>query len=412
MYLDGDRLVVSPTDLVAHLHCQHLTELSLEVARGVRAKPPGDDPELEVLQRRGLEHEQAYLKQLNDAGTVVVEIEDGPFAQEVRRTLGALAERPDVIYQAAFFDDADEGTAWRGHADFLHRVEGESSPGDYSYDPSDTKLARHVRPGAVIQLCSYAAQLARLQGKDPEHVHVVLGGGKEPVTLRLADFAAYFRQAKRRFEAALGTGGRSYPLPNQHCPVCPWHEACEERWRRDDHLVTVAGLRLEQARRLEAAGIPTAGALAELPDDRIPGMVPSTLGKLRRQARLQRMTTADGRPAYELLETAADGVGLAALPVPSSGDLFFDIEGDPYVGPAGIEYLLGAGWDEERGAFGYLAFWAHDGAEEKRAFEAFIDFVTERRAADPDLHVYHFAAYEQTAVGRLMGRHGTREKEV
>ena len=30
----------------------------------------------------------------------------------------------------------------------------------------------------------------------------------------------------------------------------------------------------------------------------------------------------------------------------------------------------------------------------------------------PDLHVYHYAAYETVAMKRLMGKHGTREDEV
>jgi len=30
----------------------------------------------------------------------------------------------------------------------------------------------------------------------------------------------------------------------------------------------------------------------------------------------------------------------------------------------------------------------------------------------PDMHVYHYAAYEPTAVKKLMGRHATREEEV
>ncbi len=46
------------------------------------------------------------------------------------------------------------------------------------------------------------------------------------------------------------------------------------------------------------------------------------------------------------------------------------------------------------------------------AFEAFIDLVMLRLEADPNLHIYHYAAYEQTAVRRLMGRYGTREDEV
>lgn len=417
MYVDGSRLVLSPSDLVAHLQCAHLTELALEVAQMKRPKPPADDPELTVVQERGLAHERAYLDSLTESAAAVLVIDAGSFETDVRATLDALKKGPDVIYQAAFFDGGveggTEGPAWRGHADFLHRRAVPSDLGDYSYEPADTKLARNVKPGAVIQLCEYAAQLARLQGRIPTHVHVVLGGKeKDAVTLRLGDFAAYHRAAKRRFEEATAAGVTAYPLPNQHCSVCPWHNDCEQQWERDDHLVRVAGLSVEQAKKLQTVGIETAAALADLDGSRVPGIAPATLEKLRAQARLQHTETADGRPAYELLETAADGFGLGALPPPSAGDLFFDIEGDPFVDDAGIEYLLGVGWAEPDGSFGFRAFWSHDAPQERAAFEAFIDFVMARRAAHPDLHVFHFAPYETTAVGKLMGRYGTREDEV
>ncbi len=51
-------------------------------------------------------------------------------------------------------------------------------------------------------------------------------------------------------------------------------------------------------------------------------------------------------------------------------------------------------------------------ASEKAAFERTVDLVMDRWARDPDLHVYHYAAYERTALGRLAQRHGTREEEV
>lgn len=38
-----------------------------------------------------------------------------------------------------------------------------------------------------------------------------------------------------------------------------------------------------------------------------------------------------------------------------------------------------------------------------------IDFIIERPRRWPELHIYHYAAYEPTAFTRLMGRHGTRE---
>jgi hypothetical protein len=49
---------------------------------------------------------------------------------------------------------------------------------------------------------------------------------------------------------------------------------------------------------------------------------------------------------------------------------------------------------------------------EKRAFEQAIDLMMDRLAKDPAIHVYHYAPYEPTAAGRLMGRHATREEEV
>ena len=41
-----------------------------------------------------------------------------------------------------------------------------------------------------------------------------------------------------------------------------------------------------------------------------------------------------------------------------------------------------------------------------------MDWLTERRRRWPDLHVYHYAPYEVTALKRLMGKYATREKEM
>jgi hypothetical protein len=63
--------------------------------------------------------------------------------------------------------------------------------------------------------------------------------------------------------------------------------------------------------------------------------------------------------------------------VPDAGDLFFDMEGDP-LEDGGLEYLFGV-WYLEQGTWTFRAFWAHDGAHERTAFEEFMDFVVERR---------------------------------
>src|SRR5258706_327294 len=66
----------------------------------------------------------------------------------------------------------------------------------------------------------------------------------------------------------------------------------------------------------------------------------------------------------------------------------------------------------ETGAPVFQSWGAADREGEKAAFEAFIDFVHARLKGLPDLHVYHYASYEVTAMKRLMSEHATREEEV
>ena len=105
-------------------------------------------------------------------------------------------------------------------------------------------------------------------------------------------------------------------------------------------------------------------------------------------------------------------MGLATLPPTDAADVFFDMEGYPLV-PGGLEYLFGT-WarNETTGQFEFRDWWAHDRDEEKIALEGFIDWVYARWKKNPAMHIYHYAAYEVSAVRRLSTRHDTRQDEV
>jgi hypothetical protein len=60
----------------------------------------------------------------------------------------------------------------------------------------------------------------------------------------------------------------------------------------------------------------------------------------------------------------------------------------------------------------YHKRWAANPAEEKSAFEWFVDLVMARRKEFPTMHVYHFGGYEPGAFKRLMGLYATREEEI
>ncbi len=385
-------------------------------------KPIRNDPELELVRKRGYEHERLYIEQLEAQGRTVVEMQqrDPKTPAELRaaeaETLAAHARRASTSSSRAPSSTAAGAatrTSWSG------ATIAPSGLGAWSYDVADTKLAKRVKAAAIVQMCVYADQLERLQGIPPETISVVTGD-RESHEHRLADYAAYYRSAKRRFEERVFptdpvADPDTYPEPVDHCRVCSWWAVCVDRRRADDHLSIVAGAARTQRRKLVDAGVTTLAGLATLPPDRgVREMNPRILERLRRQASLQLEKRLDGVDRYELIPPNPDepGKGLGALPPPSRLDVFFDIEADPWALDDGLEYLFG--WTEVvPGAEpAFHAIWAHDRAEEKAMLEAFVDLVMERRRLDPGMHVYHYGGYESGALKRLMQRHATREDEI
>jgi predicted RecB family nuclease len=413
MIIVGGQLHLSATDLAAHLNCRHLTSLELQVASGGLKRPHYYDPSLEALWQRGELHEAGYVQYLVDQGLRVLRIEGkGVQPAMVTETLAAMRSGVDVIVQAALQDGI-----WRGRADILQRVPTPSVLGNWSYEAIDTKLAQETKGATVLQLCLYSELVAVAQGKTPDQMHVVVPGTQfQPQTFRTAAYAAYYRSVKRGLEQSLGCGSgfsltATYPDPQDHCSICIWQQQCDARRRQDDHLCLVAGVTKIQISELRQRGIATASELSQVP---VPLQwkpergVRQSYERIREQARVQVQSRATGEPVYELIEPAPS-VGLSLLPEPSPGDVFLDLEGDPFVGEGGLEYLFGYVSHDDDGQPLYTHEWALSRDDERRAFERFIDFVMERWQRHPGLHIYHYASYEPSALRRLMGRYATRE---
>jgi len=410
--IDG-QMVLSPTDLTKHLACPHITTLDLAALSDTDHGEPGRggaktvDDALNLVFSKGMEHERSYLEHLRQAGRVVTEI---PTRYDVvgrieaeRQTLDAMRAGADVIYQATFYDGQ-----WGGQADFLLRTDRPSDLGDWAYDIADTKLARRLKVPALLQMATYAERLADLQAVPPEFLTVVTGDGVER-PWRLADVASYARRARGRLRHAVQAQQPTQPVPVAHCSQCRWKSRCGDLWEAADDLSLVAGMRRGHRQALVDAGISTVADLGIA----VPGDLPRDIGKpsrerLVQQARLQMAERTTGAPVYELL-SPENGKGLLGLPTPSPGDVYLDFEGDPFANDgAGREYLAGL-WDRH-GTF--TSWWAHSFELEQVLTEHLIDDLVGRVEVDPGMHVYHYAAYEQTALKRLTGRHGTRETEL
>jgi uncharacterized protein len=410
MKREGDKVILSASDLMRFQGCWHATTLDLRWLRrdeadgsgaGDEIGPVADDEGANLLQAKGDAHERRFLEELKSGGIDVAEIETkrASFEMANAMTLEALRAGKPIIFQAAL-----KGGAWAGFADFLQRVERRSLLGGFSYEVIDTKLKRTPAPSHVLQLALYSDLLAEVQGRTPEHIHVKLGDGRM-ATLRLADYIHYARRLRRRLEAFVADPPETRSDPCVACGLCRWRERCEAEWEKTENLCLVAGIRRGQRMMLEAAGVTTLAQLAKRTKS-VPELSDGMLCRLRDQARLQHARRQGGKPAFELRETE-EGRGLARMTKPAKGDLFFDMEGDPLI-EGGLEYLFGI-YDEVSGETRFTAFWAHDHAEEAKATGDVLAFFDAHLRAYPDAYIYHYNHYEVTALKRLASKHAQGE---
>lgn len=412
-----NRLVLSATDLSNFLNCRQRTALELAEVHGKRSRPIFHDPLLEALFTRGLEHEKQYVAALAESGRRIADLTEFKNSPDMfERTIGAMRSGADAIVQGALKDDH-----WNGYPDVLLKCDVPSTLGNWSYEVADTKLARDTRAGTILQLGLYCDMLARAQGRAPERFYVVTPDGAAPVQeYRVDDYAAYFRLIRGRLENTISEddevlASANYPEPVDHCDVCPWSSACNQKRRADDHLSLVAGISRLQRRELENHGVPTLASLAKLAlplPFRPKRGAAATFERVREQARLQLKTRNTQQPEFELILPIESAKGLCLLPEPSPRDLFLDLEGDPFAGEGGREYLFGIVKLDQDGKPVYRAYWAQTQQEERAAFDSVISRIMDAWASDPGMHVYHYAPYEPSALKRLSCRYAMREQDV
>lgn len=392
---------LSASRLNDFLGCPHQAALWLA---GI--KPEGEvDATLQLIRDKGFEHEAEVLARLEVLYGQAERIPTGgSLADRVRLTREAIERGATLIYQGALVQDA-----WLGYPDFLVRT---GSNGPTSMEPEDAKLSRKAKGDYLLQLGIYAELLEALFGIPVQGgaIHVAAGN---PESFDLRRTRYILKRLMRGFEKFVADDARiTKPQPCAACNQCDYKPRCEEEWRTADSPFFVAGLSGAQIVKLAAGGVQTLSQLASLSTStKIDGMGAETVAKLSAQARLQLNARTSGKHAFELLPPSR-GRGFGMLPAPDEGDLFFDMEGDPLTGE-GLEYLFGI--------FGRLVgtsdatfrpIWAHNPAEEKVAFENTIRLFIDQISRYPGAHIYHYAAYEPTALKRLAMRYATMEAEL
>ena len=401
----NNKLVLAPTDFSKHLGCKHLTVQNLTALKTGNKPPFISSPVLETLQELGNKHEKDYLEFLRDEGKTIAESKSGNSSQWISE---AIKNGTDVIYHPRLTNDR-----WSGEADFLiKRTDGDKT----TYEAYDTKLARKTRAQTLLQLYVYSLWLIEMAPKlgiePPNSMYVVTPiDGFNVENYRIDDFAAYLRYLDKDFAHFIENPADSYPEAIPFCDFCNCWTECNKRRRKDDYLGFVAGISSSQRATLAEVGIKTLEQLAVA--EKLPRKSSGSYASLqnsRKQAALQLQARQKETNLYELKPLSGDEPhGLSLLPAPTADDIFLDFEGDHFAQEGKVvEYLTGYVTHASDG-YSYKALWATTPAEEKAAFESFIDFAVETYNKNPDAHIYHFAPYEDAALKRLMIKYSTRE---
>ena len=263
---------------------------------------------------------------------------------------------------------------------------------------------------ALLQLAAYADTLAHAGVPVAPEVELVLGDGAT-VSYRVDELLPVYRPRRAALQRLLDdhlAGGTPVTWEDEDVRACFRCPECTIQVREHDDLLLVAGMRVSQRARLIDAGITTMTELAHH-DGPVPELSARTVASLTAQARLQIAPRVDGKPPYEV----ADAQPLMVLPDPDKGDLFFDFEGDPLWTADGREWGLEYLWGVlEAGRRRSGRCGRTTGPSERQALVDFLAMVRKRRKRYPHMHIYHYAAYEKTALLRLAGRYGVGEDEV
>ncbi len=403
MFVADDQVIYSASDLAAAARCEYSLLRTFDAQLGWGPPVAVEDELLARTAKLGGEHEQRHLDELRSLADGTVAIIGRPsysvagLTSAAEQTMRAVERRAPVIYQAAMFDGR-----FLGFADFLV-LDGER------YRLRDTKLARSVKVESLLQLAAYADTLAKAGVPVWPEVELVLGDGAT-VSYRVDELLPVYRPRRAALQRLLDghlAGGAAVTWEDLDVRACFRCPECTIQVREHDDLLLVAGMRVSQRARLIDAGITTMTALAQH-DGAVPELAARTVASLTAQARLQIAPRIDAKPPFEI----ADPQPLALLPDPDKGDLFFDFEGDPLWTRDGQNWGLEYMWGVLDAEDAFRPLWAHDRAGERQALVDFLKMVRKRRKRYPRMHIYHYAAYEKTALLRLAGRYGEGEDEV
>ncbi len=348
-------------------------------------------PYRELLQERGIEHEQRTIERLYPGyRPPPYDMPDEGF----RKLLEEMAAGAPVICGLPLFHLPEN---LQGRADILERRNDHPSVfGDYHYAVREIKLSRAIQREHILQGAFYTHLVSRIQGYPPQSFSLINHDG-QVYTYPFAKHREDLLKAMEGTRAILD--GRELPTPTYNGSLWPWERYTNHQALRSRDVSLVGQVGPKTKDKLVPLGYRKIWDIAYAKPEalkNVPGIGETTARKLILSAR----AISKGQPIL---------MDRSALTFPEKSlEIFLDLEGTDEPELEGelepVDYLIGILIRKEDRET-YRPFMAHRFEDEGKMFRAFLDYLR----TEKDYVLYHWHNYERWHLKRLAERHGFTE---
>src|SRR5215467_4007595 len=277
----------------------------------------------------------------------------------------------------------------------LTRVEGKSTFGKYSYEPSIFVGTHSISKEQQLELSFVGYVLERFQHRSPTAGRIIGMDGKSH-TVKLGASAKALRPLLEPLHEWITVDSPKPPpiVLNKHCPLCPFQRSCLTQAEQEDNLSLLDGVTARVMRQYERKGIFTVKQLSYLFKPR------------KRKKGSRKPPPVTHKVELQALAIREKKIYLQDLPTLSRQpmELFVDMEGVP---DRGFYYLIGL-LVCQGDTMEHYSFWADTDQDELHMWQQFVDTVTQY----PDAPIYHYGSYEPRAIATLSKRYATETENV
>jgi len=300
-------------------------------------------------------------------------------------TAAALCHGSAVLLNACLQAD---GLA--AECDALMRVEGQTTRGQYRYEPTLCVGTHSISKEQKLALAFTGYGLGRLQHTPPTAGRLIaMDGTSHTVTL---DKCAIALMPLLDPLHAWTTDAAPAPPPlvlNKHCPLCPFQRVCHTQAEQEDNLSLLNGLTARVMRQYAKKGIFTIKQLSYLFKPR------------KRKKRSRKPSPVTHKLELQALAIRENKIYLQELPTVSRQpvELFLDMEGLP---DRGFYYLIGL-LVCQADTMTHYAFWADTVHDERHIWQQFVGKIAQYYEGP----IYHYGSDELRARATLAKRYQT-----